>query len=281
MPSLSSNSSNSSDYSRSKCRCPQNGALTTQLAPKKFPIVKRVKFGALDTYVTGSPNKNGDGTIVVLLHGFGAPGDDLVALSQYLNLPPSVHFVFPIAPLTPDLGIPGARAWWQLDLEQITRDQALGKSRNIYEVPKGLSEAHVALQSCLTALQHDWKIPFEKIILGGFSQGATLACDTMLRSRENLAGLVLLSSTIIALDEWKPLMAIRKGLPIFQSHGTEDPILPFQTATTLRGLFRSVGLEVTWQEFVGGHEIPPMVLKKLGEFIPKCLGSGQEIPEKS
>lgn len=281
MPSLSSNSSNSSDYSGSKCRRTQNGALTTQLAFKSLPNVKRVKFGALDTYVAGNPNENGDGPIVVLLHGFGAPGDDLVPLARVFNLPPSVRFIFPIAPLTPELGMPGARAWWQLDLEQITRDQALGKGRNIHEVPKGLSEAHLALQSCLTALHHDWKIPFEKIILGGFSQGAMLACDTVLRSRENIAGLVLLSTAIIALDEWKPLMAQRKGLPIFQSHGTEDPILPFQTATTLRGLFHSVGLEVTWQEFVGGHEIPPMVLKELREFIPKCLGNGQEISEKS
>ena len=243
--------------------------------------MKHVKFGTLDTYVTGGTNGNGNDPIVVLLHGFGAPGDDLVALARFLNLPPSVRCIFPIAPLTPALGIPGARAWWQLDLEQISRDQTRGKGRNIHEVPKGLSEARTALLSCLTEIHQRWDVPYEKIILGGFSQGAMLACDTVLRSLGPIAGLILMSTTILAIEEWKPLMDTRKGLPIFQSHGTEDPILPFQTASTLRGLFYSAGLDITWQEFVGGHEIPPMVLKELRGFLRKCLGGDLEFPEYS
>src|SRR5262245_45871791 len=61
----------------------------------------------------------GEGPLVVLLHGFGAPGDDLVPLFRQLDVPRSVRFAFPEAPI--DLGelvgpaYAGGRAWWMID----------------------------------------------------------------------------------------------------------------------------------------------------------------------
>ena len=62
---------------------------------------------------------------VVLLHGFGAPGDDLVALGQYIAAP--VRFVFPEAPI--ELGglYGDSRAWWRLDLARLEEDLRTGK----------------------------------------------------------------------------------------------------------------------------------------------------------
>src|SRR6185369_8839181 len=61
----------------------------------------------------------GDGPLVVLLHGFGAPGDDLVPLFRQLDVPREVRFAFPAAPLdlrTLGAGYAGGRAWWMIDV---------------------------------------------------------------------------------------------------------------------------------------------------------------------
>jgi phospholipase/carboxylesterase len=108
-------------------------------------------------------------------------------------------------------------------------------------------------------------------VLGGFSQGAMLACDAALRSDRPLAGLVLLSGTLLAQDEWVPLMPKRRGLPVLQSHGQADPLLPFFLAEQLRDLLSRAGLAVQWVSFRGGHEIPPSVLDRLGSFLRRDI----------
>ena len=230
-------------------------------------------LGGLAAHVVGGSDRDGRGTdpVVVLLHGFGAPGDDLVALWKMIRVPDEVRFVFPVAPLSLNGELQDGRAWWMLDMEQIARDIASGRRRDVHAVPQGLSEARSSVIALLDELEQQWHISSEQIILGGFSQGAMLSCDTVLRTERPFAGLILLSGSLIAKEEWVPLMGKRKGLPVFQSHGTDDPLLSFQTAETLRDLLTEHGLSLDWQEFQGGHEIPFFVLKQLGKFLQSFL----------
>jgi phospholipase/carboxylesterase len=108
-------------------------------------------------------------------------------------------------------------------------------------------------------------------ILGGFSQGAMLSCDALLHSTQPYAGLIQLSGTLVAKQEWGPLLINRKGLPLFQSHGTQDPILDYIMAERLRDEFLQAKLNVDWQPFRGGHEIPELVLRRLGLFLRKTF----------
>lgn len=226
-------------------------------------------LGGLHAQIVGGPDRDGggNGPIVLLLHGFGAPGDDLVALWKMIRVPDEVRFVFPAAPLSLDGGLHGGRAWWMLDMERIARDAASGRGRDVHAVPVGLTEARTLVISLLDELEQKYDITSDKIILGGFSQGAMLACDTVLRTDRQFAGLILLSGTLIAKNEWVPLMANRKGLPVFQSHGTDDPLLPCQTAQDLRNTMAKQGMTVDWHEFRGGHEIPFGILERLGLFL--------------
>jgi len=226
-------------------------------------------LGGLPAECVGGPNGNGEGSgpVVVLLHGFGAPGDDLVALWKMIRVPDHVRFVFPAAPLALDGGLLGGRAWWMLDMERIARDMASGRGRDVNAVPEGLVEARACMIALLDDLERRWNIRSQEVFLGGFSQGAMLACDTVLHTDRPFAGLILLSGSLIAKDEWVTLMANRKGLPVFQSHGTEDPLLPFTTAQDLRNAMTEHGLPVNWHEFRGGHEIPFFVLEWLGLFL--------------
>ena len=234
--------------------------------------MKVEQLGGLKVRLTGGTDGRGGGAgpVVVLLHGWGAPGDDLVPLWSEIDAPPGARFVFPEAPLPLQMGIGDSRAWWMLDIERRQREIAAGRARDLSrEVPKGLAEARAKVSALLDELER--RLGATQIVLGGFSQGAMLACDVALHSGKPLAGLVMLSGTLLAADEWTPLMPKRKGLKVFQSHGSVDPLLPSFMAEQLRDLLAQAGLSVEWIGFRGGHEIPGIVLDKLGGFLRSVL----------
>ncbi len=227
------------------------------------------RYNGLDVRLTGGPDREGggNGPVVILLHGFGAPGDDLVSLWRMVRVPDAFRFVFPAAPLHLPGIIPGGRAWWMLDMDRMARDVASGRKRDLRIVPDGLASAREQLLAMLDALDRDWGLSASHVFLGGFSQGAMLACDLIVRSDRPFAGLIVLSGSIVAQQEWEARWPARTGLPVFQSHGTDDPVLPYDTAIQLRDTFRRHGLPVAWHAFRGGHEIPVPVLDRLGSFL--------------
>jgi phospholipase/carboxylesterase len=236
--------------------------------------VRTQRYGELDVYVGGGDDGigGGDGPLVVLLHGFGAPGDDLVPLARYLRAPAGTRFVFPAAPLEMPGLFGDSRAWWMLDLEELDRAMASGAPRDLSGAePEGMAEARDQLIAMLEHAARDLGAAPERTVLGGFSQGSMLSCDVVLRTDRAFAGLVLLSSTVVNQPMWAPRMAARAGLPVFQSHGTSDALLPFSAAVRLRDLLGEAGLSVEWHEFAGGHEIPPQILAGVGQFLQRVL----------
>lgn len=232
------------------------------------------RLGGLQVRLTGGSDGRGggDGPVVVLLHGFGAPGDDLVTLWPALNVPRGTRFLFPEGPLSLRMGYGESRAWWMLDLERRNREIAAGRARDLSrEVPNGLTEARERMIALLDEAERRLGVDPKQLVLGGFSQGAMLACDLVLRTDRPFAGLAILSGTLIAKEEWVPLMAKRRGLLVLQSHGSQDPLLPLFLAEQLRDLFVQAGLAVEWVGFRGAHEIPDLVLGRLGAFIRKAL----------
>ncbi len=230
--------------------------------------MKVEQLGGLKVRLTGGTDGrgSGDGPVVVLLHGWGAPGDDLVPLGQEIAAPSGTRFMFPEAPLSLQMGFGDSHGWWMLDIEKRQREIAAGRARDLSKkVPEGLAEARAKVIALLDDLER--RLGAKPIVLGGFSQGAMLACDVALHHGKPLAGLVMLSGTLLAADEWTPLMPKRKGLRVFQSHGSMDPLLPFFMAESLRDLLLQAGLSVEWIGFRGGHEIPGIVLDKLGGFL--------------
>lgn len=236
------------------------------------------RFGDLDAVLTGgeADDGGGDGPVVVLLHGFGAPADDLVPLGKMLDVPRTTRFVMPAAPLELESGYGGGRAWWLIDLMRIQAQLAAGEERNLSaEIPDGLAAAHAQVVALLGEVERKLGVPGSRIVLGGFSQGAMLACDIALRTARPLAGLVLLSGTLLAEHEWVPLMPARRGLKVFQSHGLHDVLLPYGMAARLRDHLRAAGLALDWVEFPGGHEIPHRVMDRLAGFLSATVGPGR------
>ena len=94
-----------------------------------------------------------------------------------------------------------------------------------------------------------------------------LTMDVAVRAEQSFAGLVLLSGTIVALDEWAPGFPKLSGVPVVQSHGRSDPLLPFEAAVRLRDLLREAGADVRWVEFAGAHTIVGSALDALGKLV--------------
>ncbi len=216
---------------------------------------------------------------VILCHGFGAPGDDLVPIGAELlrRKPPlaqQVRFVFPEAPLSlSQLGVPFGRAWWQIDFNRLAAAQTNSEAahRLSEETPDGLPRARRLLLGLIEELGHQLEIGPSRIVLGGFSQGGMLATDVALRLDEAPAGLIVLSGTLICESDWRKRAPMRRGLRVFQSHGRQDPLLPFERAVALRDLLVDAGLSVEFFPFDGVHTIPLEALDSLADFLVRCL----------
>lgn len=236
--------------------------------------MREIILGGLKTRLTGGTDGHGggNGPAIILLHGFGAPGGDLVPLAGMMAVPNGTRFLFPEGPLSLRGGYGDARAWWLIDMERLEADRAAGRVRDLSnEVPKGLPQAREALETFFTTLPRVLPIDDKKTVIGGFSQGAMLTCDLVMRTAFPCAGLVQLSSSLLARRGWRPYVGKRVGLPVFQSHGMQDPILPYVMAERLRDELTHTGLSVEWHSFRGGHEIPEPVLRELSSFVTKVL----------
>jgi phospholipase/carboxylesterase len=229
--------------------------------------MKELTLGTLRARLCGGTDREGGGAgpVVILMHGYGAPGTDLVPLWRELSVPHEVRFVFPEAPH--DLGF-GGRAWWPIDMVRLQeRFQKGAVEQLIAEVPEGIVEARTAVLAMLDAMQREIGLVPETTIIGGFSQGAMLATDVVLHSDQKFGGLAVLSGTLISHEEWLPLMPARRGLPVFQSHGRSDAVLPFDLAERLRDELTQAGLRVEFAPFNAGHGISGPALDGLAKLI--------------
>ena len=106
--------------------------------------MREQQIGGLRTRVMGGTDGKGGGRgpLVLLLHGFGAPGDDLVSLADVLNVPTGTRFVFPEGPLSLSFGPRDACAWWLIDMARMQADRMAGRVRDLSQDIQ-IGRAHV------------------------------------------------------------------------------------------------------------------------------------------
>lgn len=216
--------------------------------------------------------------LVVLCHGYGASGSDLVPigdelLDQFPGLSDQIRFVFPEAPGSLDhLGLPGGRAWWPIDMAKLQLAVATGRFRELRsDQPEGLADAREQLQETVALLCRQSGVELSQVVLGGFSQGAMLTTDTTLHLETNPAALIPMSGTLLNEAEWRKLAPQHSGLRVLQSHGTQDPLLPYAGAEELRNLLTEAGATVEFIRFAGGHQIPFEVLERFGALLETLI----------
>lgn len=236
--------------------------------------MRKATLGSLNCTIVDPKNNAPPKRLVILCHGFGAPGTDLVPLADELtrldsSLEADTRWIFPSAPMSLDAhGMPGGRAWWMIDLE--ARIEAIERGeidafRN--DEPEGMPQASDALLSVVQAVLDEASLDPSSLILGGFSQGAMVATDVALRMEQPPAALAVMSGTLICEERWKELAKKQGQFPVLQTHGYFDPILPYQCAEWLKELFEAAGFPVDFRPFAGQHQIPPTALEGFEKLV--------------
>jgi phospholipase/carboxylesterase len=206
--------------------------------------------------VTGSRPTTG----IIFLHGYGANMHDLFPLWE-LWQHESFSWYFPNGIQSLPMGYYGGRCWFSIDMAALENAMRMGTHRDMSEhTPPELDQTLLQLKMFLgeVATRH------EKIILGGFSQGAMLATHLAMEQSLKIDGLILLSGALVAQSKF-PLVA--KGIPFYQSHGAQDPILSVDGARDLERRLHSLNFSGKLEVFQGGHEIPPQVIKNVRTFV--------------
>ena len=232
-------------------------------------------FGGLTCRAVGTDVTPGAADLAVILcHGYGAPGTDLLPLGHEIAaLAPKLReralFVFPETPLA--IG-PfeqfGGRAWWHLDIEALAHAADSGSIGGFAEsAPEGLDEAAEMLTASIEEIVHATGLSVDRTVVGGFSQGSMVALDAALRLRSSPAALAIFSGIAINKAAWESRARHHSGIQVLQTHGRQDPILPFGGALQLGELLREAGLAVEFIEFEGGHTIPARAVSRMAALL--------------
>jgi len=203
---------------------------------------------------------------IIWMHGLGADAHDfepiVPALAEPLRRP--LRFVFPNAPVRPvtvNAGYP-MRAWFDISV--------LGGSSVAPDEP-GIRESAAAIRA-LVRRENEHGIPTNRIVLGGFSQGAGMAVFSGLRHPGRLAGMVALSGFLLltsTLDAER--QAANQETSIFLGHGTFDPMVDVRLGEELRSTLESRGYAVEWHTYPIQHTVSPEEVLHVAGWLARVL----------
>ncbi len=209
--------------------------------------------------------QNEESPWIIFFHGYGADAGDLSPLADEIALQKKCNWLFPEGFLEVPIGgrYPG-KAWWPVNMDELQKAQQTGVPRDLSQgAPVGLDLAVAKANEMIKALN----VPWNKIILGGFSQGAMLATELYLNALEAPLGLVILSGTCLQADQWREKAKTRAGKTFFLSHGEQDPVLSIRGAQKLETILTQSGMKGRLTKFSGGHEIPQNILIEVSKYI--------------
>ncbi|MHC8508218.1 MAG: alpha/beta hydrolase [Rhodospirillales bacterium] len=197
---------------------------------------------ALDGPRTKPLNGGAPKQIVVLVHGYGANGADLIGLAPALqSAAPDALFAAPDAP-EPVPGHPAGRQWFPLT------------DFNAEERRAGTAKAGPVLDAYLDTLLAEHGLSEKDLMLIGFSQGTMLSLHVALRRAEPAAGVVGFSGMLIGAETLADDIVSRP--PVALVHGDADEILPVQCTAEAYQALRENGVSVTAHVRPGlGHGI--------------------------
>jgi phospholipase/carboxylesterase len=195
--------------------------------------------------------------LVVLLHGYGANGDDLIALGDgWRRSLPDAAFVAPNAPQTIP-GVPGGLQWFPLTL------------RDPSEYWRGVAAAQPALDRFLDAELGRYRLTADRLVLVGFSQGSMMALHVGLRRALAPAGIVAYSGLLAGPER---LAETKARPPVLLVHGETDDMIPAEALHMAREALAGAGIPVEWHVRPGlGHGIDAEAQWMAGHFIAQTL----------
>lgn len=208
------------------------------------------------------PPQGAGRALVVLVHGYGANGADLIGLADPLapHLPGTVF----LAPDAPErcAANPFGFQWFPIPwLDGASEAEARA----------GLLAAAADLDAFLDAAMAAEGVGPDRTILFGFSQGTMLSLQVAPRRAEPLAGVVGFSGRLLAPEALAAETVSRP--PVLLVHGDADEVVPFAALSETGRALDAAGFEVQAHIMRGtGHGIAPDGLSVALAFMRDRLG---------
>lgn len=227
-----------------------------------MPSSDQSGFNLTGPDLTGPARTPADGRparqLVVLLHGLGADGHDLIDLADaWAPLLPRAAFLSPHAPFPCDMA-PYGRQWFSL------RDWTMAS------LTAGVQAAAPVLQGFLDRERRALGLSWSQIALVGFSQGTMLALHLAPRLPEPLGAVVGFSGAL-AGPELLP-MQIRSRPPVLLLHGEADGVVPAAASMLAAQALEQDGIPVTLHVQPGlDHALDEDGIARAGQFLARHL----------
>ena len=198
-------------------------------------------------------------SLVILLHGYGADGNDLFGIAQALapHLP-NTAFRSPNAPERCTTN-PMGYQWFPISWLDGSSEQ---------EMAEGAERAKKTLHAYLDEAMAEEGMTPDRTIIIGFSQGTMMSLDVTMRRDEPFAALVGFSGRLIESEA--PMTC---KTPVLLVHGDQDPMVPVESIHEAREALGKAEVPVLWHISEGaGHGIAPDGLGLALKFIQDRLG---------
>jgi phospholipase/carboxylesterase len=205
------------------------------------------ELGARRRESTGEP-----AGALVLLHGRGADEHDLFPLLDLLDPARRLLGVTPGGPLHLP---PGGKHWYTLG-----------------GIPTPDAETFHATAPLLAAFLDALPMPMDRVVLGGFSQGAVMSYAMSLGpGRPRPAGLVAMSGFLPRVEGW-PLEPERlAGVPVGIAHGTLDPVIGVDYGREAAETLSAAGVDVLRLESAVPHMVDPAWIDPLRRLVAEAV----------
>jgi lysophospholipase II len=162
---------------------------------------------------------------------------------------PHVKFILPTAPTQPvtmNMGM-AMPSWYDIT----------GLDERSNENCAGLPDSVATIQRILQREHEMTGLPYERMILAGFSQGGALSLFTSFQLPQQIAGVVVMSGYLPAARQF----TISPGLhttPVLHCHGTQDMVVPYVMAEKSVQKVREAGVtDYTFKSYPIGHTVDP------------------------
>lgn len=197
--------------------------------------------------------------LVVFLHGYGANGNDLIALGDHWRgLLPDAAFISPDAPESCPGNPFGGRQWFGLTMTD--------PQERWHGVQKAAPDLNAFLDTELAALG----LGDDALALVGFSQGTMMALHAGLRRPKTMAAIVGFSGMLV--EPGRLRADIKACPPVVLIHGEQDDLIPVQAIHQARSALADAGLAVEWHVRPGlSHGIDPEGLEIGGRFLANAF----------
>ena len=190
---------------------------------------------------------------LVLLHGRGADERDLYPLLDALDPERRLLGLTPRGPLSLP---PGGAHWY-----------ALGG------IPTPDPSTFWPTFEAASAWLDGLPVPLERVVLGGFSQGAVMSWALGLGrgAAKRPAGIVALSGFLPRVEGLELDLTGLEGFPVAIGHGTHDPVIPVEFGREARERVEPAGAAVLYREYSLPHTIDPGFLPDLRELVTRAV----------